>query len=333
MPACPARQQVVVEQTDQTDYSLVRGVSANGAWVVTSRTVAGQLDLTLHDVESGAATPVGTVGVETTFDRVPVAVADDGERVAVQVPPDADGPRRLVRWERSVGTLDVVAPPAAGMVFREVGPDATLAGWGESLSDPTWVVTESLTDTVVGTEWTGLAPLEGSSRSGRFQGSTDLSDGSTTSLQPALEAIGPEWEDLRVESVSPDGTKLLLMAERYPPGDVVAQLWLWDTSSQALAVVDDGYLAGGLVSDDGRVVLARTTEPLTGATRIEEHAPSGAVSVLYAGGQVRSIAAPDANPYPPQDLFLATPDLRGVVFTAFTTPLPPTARVYAARCS
>ncbi len=332
VPTCPARALRTLEQTDQVDFSLVRGVSANGRWVVTSRTIGAALELTLRDVQSGTATPVGTVGVETSDDRVPVAVADDGERVSVQVPPDAEGPRRLVRWERTTGTLDDVAPPAAGMLYRGLGPDATLAGWTDSLSDPTWVVTDTLTDTVLGTDWTGLAPIEGSSRSGRFQGGTDLSDGSTTSLVPAFESLGAEWEDPRVESVSPNGTKVLLMAERYPPGDVVARLWVWDTVAASLDVVADGYLAGGLVSDDGRVVLARTTDPLTGATRIEEHAPSGVVSVLFAGGDVRPIVAPDANPYPPQGLFLATADLRSVVFTAFTAPLPPTAKVYAARC-
>jgi hypothetical protein len=332
VPSCPTRALRTLEQTDQVDFSLVRGLSANGRWVVTSRTVGGELDLTLRDVDSGAATPVGTVGVETSDDRVPVAVSDDGERVAVQVPPDVDGPRRLMRWERTSATLAEVAPPADGMLYRGLGPDATLAGWTDSLSDPTWVITDTLTDAVVGTDWTGLAPIEGSSRSGRFQGGTDLSDGSSVSLQAAFDSLGPEWEDRRVESVSPDGTKVLVMAERYPPGDVVVQLWVWDTVTETLDVVDDGYLAGGVVSDDGRVVLARTTDPLTGATRIEEHVPSGSVSVLYAGGDVQPIVAPDANPYPPQGLFLATADLRSVVVTSFTAPLPPTAKVLVARC-
>src|SRR5690606_29840862 len=103
VPACPARQKSVVEQTDQTDFSLVRGVSANGQWLVTSRAIGTDLELTLRQVGSNdPGTVVGTI--EDFVHYVPhrVAVSDDGQRVVFD-PTPTSGPFEPSRWERATG--------------------------------------------------------------------------------------------------------------------------------------------------------------------------------------------------------------------------------------
>lgn len=331
VPPCPARQKLVVEQTDQTDYSLVRGVSANGKWVVTSRTVAGMLQLTLRELGSSApGVSVGSIPADPIYDPHAVAVADDGSRVAYFAY-EAIGPRTVVRWARATGDVTTIQPPSPGLAWPEVGPDATLIGWRTSLSAEAVVVTNSLTDELVGSAWGRLAPYDDSaaSRSGRFRGVTDASDGSTIDLGPAYDEIGSD--DVGALSISPDGSQYLLRGT-FDWGGAAPTIWHYDATTQDLVELDSGWFLGGQIADDGRAVVVRVESSLLQPAAIQEFAADGTMSTLQASGRVELLAHFDSNPYSHHEYFVATPDLRTVVFTAFTTPLPPTAVVYASRC-
>jgi hypothetical protein len=333
VPPCPARQKLVVEQTDQTNFSLVRGVSANGRWVVTSRTIAGMLQLTLRELgSSDPGVSVGSIPADPIYDPHAVAVADDGSNVAYFRHEEL-GPRTFARWERASGQVETIAPPSPELVWSDSGPDGTLISWRATATADTVVVTDALTDELVGTGWERLANYDqgSASRSGRFSGTRDVSDASVTDIHFAIDAIGTAWADLRIESTSPDGSQFLLQGD-VSIGSTSSHLWRVDADAQVLVDLGAGSFLGGQIADDGRAVVVRAQDPLLGSIALREFAADGSVSTLHTDTPVRTVTAPEPNPVPPQQHFIATPDLRTVVFTAFTTPLPPTAVVYASRC-
>ncbi len=333
VPPCPARQKVAVETTDQTDFSIARGVSANGRWLVTSRTVAGELRLSLREIGSVAPpVSVGATSTESSDDPAAVAVADDGSAVAYQVPPDEHGPRRVVRWDRATDTITPLTPPNPGLQFRMTGPDATLVAWEDEVMAPTVVVTESLTDEVVGT-WTGIGYYSsgGASASGRHDGGRDHATGSSTSLQPGFDAIAvahPLWEDVRVRSMSPSGTFALFEADLVVSGVVQSRLWSYELASSTLTSLGQGMFGAAQIDDLGRAVTLRAIDLVHGALELRDG--TGVVSTLATVGRLAPTAVEDSR-WGPQRAFLGTPDLRAVVYTEFPV-LATTAVVQASRC-
>ena len=347
VPACPVRQTVVVEQTDQTDFSLVRGISDNGRWLVTSRTIGTDLELTLREVGSTApGTAIGTIEDFHSWDPNRVAVSDDGQRVVFDATPSAFPFEQPSRWDRSSGSVEPLSPPEPGASLQQVSYDLRLAAWSTEDGATTFTVTDTLTDAVIGTSWTGVArphQHQVASPTGRFAwvggiGSiphaiADYSNGTTLPLSPAIAQIGDGWEHLAVEAISPDGSKVIFSGERFSAGSWRSNVWAWDFDTETLRELDPAAY-GGRIADDGRAVLIRPQSfPVVGHA-IEEYAVDGSVTTIHAGSPVNwLIGTPDPASPAPQAQFLATPDLRTVAFTTFASPVPPTARVVAARCS
>ena len=102
IPECPQRQTVAVELADQVDFSTVRAVSPNGEWILSSKTIAGELELAVRRTQVLAAPmPIGTVSMGTEQ----FAVADDGRRVVI-----VEG-RNAWRWDADSAALTPIPAP------------------------------------------------------------------------------------------------------------------------------------------------------------------------------------------------------------------------------
>jgi len=322
---------LVVQSTNQVDFSLVRGMSANGEWLVTSRAVGASLQLTLLSVGSnGPGELIGTITDSDPYDPYPVAISDDGDTAVF------DGRR----WERASSSVSPLIPPEPGAVLLRRSRDGRNSVW-EVPTQPELYVVDGLTDEVLGWDDLGLeGPDQGSSRSGRFEAGGnavyDRADGSSRSFAPALAAIDPIWDPFP-QSVSNDGSVVLLLGQQFQLGGVFTpsknQWWTYDLDSGALTpVADNGFNMlnhelVGEVSNDGRVVFAGVSGYLPGYDRLTGVEPDGTERVFQQGSVIPYLSTA------PTYLFVGSEDLRTVAYSAFTSQLPPTATLYVARCA
>lgn len=322
VPACPARS---VSTLAGAASSLVRGISSDGAWIVTSNLAGPDTVLVLRRADNAVpavevTTIAGLDGSDDEFSRLAVGVSDDGELVVV------DGSR----WSRATGVLQPLVAPVAGATVLRQSPDRTRTAWAVP-GDDELVVTDSFTDAVLG--WSDVAQ-RGSSGSGRYRLSSsrpsvaslvDLADGTAVALGEAWDAIdaadpGAVWHGVDAAAVSPDGTVVALETLRNHSGfDPARRLWVWDTDTGSLR--DLGWNRGRVqVADDGTVVFAGTA---TLITSIRASLPDGSVRTVYSGTNVVEIGGG----------FDGSEDLRTVALSASTTPLGPSTAVYLSRCS
>jgi hypothetical protein len=321
LPACPARS---VSTLSGAGSSLVRGISADGAWVVTSNLAGSDTILTLRRADGlvpsvQVATLVGLDSSDDAYAQLSVGVSDDGEMVVV------DGSR----WSRATGDLEPLVEPVSGATLLRQSPDRSRTAW--SVPGDAVVVTDSFTDAVVG--WSDVA-ARGTSPSGRYRLSSpsldvasliDLSDGASVDLDGALAAIeaadpGAVWHDVDAAAVSPDGSVIALETLRNNSGfDPARRLWVWEVDGATLR--DLGWNRGRVqAADDGTVVFAATA---TLTTSIRASLAGGGDRDVYSGSNVVEIGG----------AFDASNDLRTVALSASTTPLGPSIAVYLSRCS
>lgn len=322
VPACPAR---AVSTLAGAGSSLVRGISSDGAWLVTSNLAGPDMVLVLRRADNAVpavevTTLVGLDSSDDEFARLSVGVSDDGELVVV------DGSR----WSRGTGVLEPLVAPVAGATVLRQSPDRTRTAWAVP-GDDELVVTDSFTDAVLG--WSDVAQW-GTSGSGRYRLSApassvaslvDLTDGTAVDLGEALDAVaaadpGATWNAVVSAAVSPDGTVVALETLRNDGGfDPARRLWVWDTDTASLR--DLGWNRGRVqAADDGTVAFATSA---TLITSIRASLPDGSFRTIYSGTNVVEIGGG----------FDASVDLRTVAFSASTTPLGPSTAVYLARCS
>jgi hypothetical protein len=321
VPACPARS---VSALTGAGSSLVRGISSDGAWIVTSNLAGPDTVLTLHRADGAVpavevATLAGLDSSDAEFASLAVGVSDDGEVVVV------DGSR----WSRATGALEPLVAPAAGATVLRQSPDRSRTAW--SVPGDGVVVTDSFTDAVVA--WSDVA-ARGTSPSGRYRVSSpspdvaslvDLADGTSVDLSGALAAIAAAdpaavWHGVVGAAVSPDGTVVALETLRNNGGfDPARRLWVWDIDTASLR--DLGWNRGRAeAADDGTVVFAAAA---TLIPSILASLPDGSFRTVYSGTNVVEIGGG----------FDASEDLRTVALSASSTPLGPSTAVYLSRCS
>jgi diadenosine tetraphosphatase ApaH/serine/threonine PP2A family protein phosphatase len=322
VPACPARS---VSTLAGAGSSLVRGISSDGTWIVTSNLAGPDAVLVLRRADNAVpavevATLAGLDSSDDEFSRLSVGVSDDGELVVV------DGSR----WSRATGALQPLVAPVAGATVLRQSPDRTRTAWAVP-GDDELVVTDSFTDAVLG--WSDVAQW-GTSGSGRYRLSApspsvaslvDLADGTAIDLSAAWDAIdaadpGAVWHGVDAAAVSPDGTVVALETLRNNGGfDPARRLWVWDTDTASLR--DLGWNRGRVqAADDGTVAFATTA---TLIPSIRASLPDGSFRTIYSGTNVVEIGGG----------FDGSEDLRTVALSASTTPLGPSTAVYLSRCS
>lgn len=313
VPTCPARQRFVVETTDQAGASVVRAISDNGQWLVTSRTFGDVVQLRLREV--GSVDPgivVGTIPHEPLQGH-PVAVSDDGNRV-VWDSAIVEGDQIIQefhRWHRSSGTVDPLQPPDADHpVPAGLSLDGKVATWLSELPTVMPAYTQSLTDEV----WTPDLDLE--------------------EHESVREALGygqpPASSDEWFYTVaSPDG-RWWAVAYEYRFG-FPTRLARWDVVTNELTVLRDGRFSvlDLQVADDGSILSNQYAE--VGSFDVP------GIQITSLDGTVRTLQSnpllgfPGGDGLPQSRVFAATPDLRAVAFTELSS-LPPRAQVVVSRC-
>jgi hypothetical protein len=321
VPSCPARQESVVSTSSD---NLLRGLSANGDWVVTSNRGGPDLVLTLRSVDrSVPATPVTTlVGFddsdEYARDMLRVGISDDGDQVVFEGQ----------RWERSTGVVAPVTPPAPGATVRNYSADVARVAWtvpGEAAP----IVTDAFTDAVLG--WTGLADSSGfglESRSGRFGYASgnllvDHTDGSTVSFQGAVDAVHSMGTYNFVSPVAAsDNGRFLLIESSFSSGGnppSARRLWSWDVSTATLRELT-GSFGTVQVADDGTAAWVNHAATPDG---VRVSSPDGTVRAAHSGSRV--VGTPWG--------LLGSADLDSIVFVAVSDPpFGVDQDVYASRC-
>jgi len=315
-----------VERTDQTAYSLPRGLSANGEWLVTSRTLGADLELTLREVgSSDPGVVVGSTPNFVSFRPYPVAVSDNGDVVSFEGR----------RWLRSTNAVSPLTPPVAGATYRFSSSDATRAVWRIDGQSRFWV-TDALDDVDLG--WTGVAApsSQGKSLNSRFDGGyrenpvlTDYSDGSTRSIADAYAQTATARPSLAM-GVSNDGSFVLLSGLGADPGGpLTPRLWTYEVETGVLRTTALGQFEryNIAVADNGRVLLGDSSGALLGPDRIREVQLDGSVRLVNTGSLLQPLMPGSDDP-----LFVTTPDGRSVAFTAFTGAAPPTSDLTVSRC-
>lgn len=313
VPTCPARQRFVIETTDPTVAPIVRAISDNGQWLVTSLTVGGVVQLRLREVD--AADPGVVVGSipDAPLEGHPVAVSDDGDRVVWDVV-SLNGnqvERTFHRWERSTGTIHPLQAPDAGHTIPSgLSPDGKVATWVSGLPNDMAAYTESLTDEV----WT---PPD-----------VDLAEGALVT-----EALGfdPGVSNQLWNSVaSPDGRWWAILAKDHGNG-TPTRVARWDVVGDELTVLRDGSFSFGdlRVSDDGSILFHEYPKPFTFEfPGIQISGLDGPIRTLQVNPP---LGFPGGDGLPESRFLAATPDLRAVAFTEISS-LPPTAQVVVSRC-
>jgi len=311
-PVCPARQRFVVETTDQANAAVVRAISDNGQWLVTSRTVGGAVQLRLRAVDPGdPGIIVGSIP-DTPLEGHPVAVSNDGNRVVWQVVSVVGDQvvTEFLRWDRSTGTVQPIPAPDAGHpIPSRLSPDGKVATWLTGLPNTMPAYTEALTDAV----WT--PPALDLTEYGKLE----------TALGFSPRPDGSESADV---VASPDGRWWAVTYDRQLGAHT--RLARWDVEADELTPLRGGrfLLTGMRVANDGSIL---TNEPPVFPS-FERH-----IRVTAFDGSVRTLHANQPLGFPAGDgvaqsgVLAATPDLRAVAFTEISA-LPPTAQVVVSRC-
>ena len=115
VPTCPVRQEVSVEQSATQDFSQVRAISSNGQWVVSSRIIAAEYELTVRQVGDPSDTALVGHLPYFDYDQPFVAVTDDGSTVLYSQVFDP-----IHRWHRSTGTSDDLPMPMPAAWYGEL---------------------------------------------------------------------------------------------------------------------------------------------------------------------------------------------------------------------
>ncbi len=313
VPACPARQRFVIETTDQAEAPIVRAISDNGQWLVTSLTVGGAVQLRLREV--AAADPGVVIGSipDAPLEGHPVAVSDDGNKVVWEVVSlDGDRVERTFhRWDRSTGTIHPLQAPDAGHTIPSgLSPDGKVATWTSGLPNQMAAYTESLTDDV----WTP----------------PDVDVVESALVAEALGFDPSSSHQLWNFVASPDGRWWAILAKDYGNG-TPTRLARWDVVNDELTVLRDGSFSfvDLKVSDDGSILTNEYPKPFTlEIPGIQITALDGTVRTLQANPP---LGFPGGDGQPESRVLSATPDLRSVAFTEMSA-LPPTAQVVVSRC-
>ena len=296
-PSGPCSGQVV-EPADPSLFSLPHAISANGQWLVTSRTIGEDYQLS---VRTTAPSDTGSVVLTTPKELLRgVAVNDDGTRLLLQR-----------RSAESTGLLFELVDTDTGQVAPIPAPDLALPDGASSQTIRTWadyetgfltsslaishdaervvwvravfpddggversyVVTDIDTGEVLGEGdvWAVRSPsLTAAVHAvpvGAVGGNanptvTDLTDGSSQSLLPARAALGaagvPDQRQWAI-NVSDDGRYVVFARSSSGFTD---RLFLWDVVDEALREVPlvAGWevLAKAAVDDRGRIQFFRS---------------------------------------------------------------------------
>ena len=359
IPSCPACQEVSVEQSATQDYSQVRAVSDNGQWVVSSRTIAGEYELTVRHVGDPAGSAVvGQLPYESVDTSPLVAVTDDGSTVLYSL--EWTTP---LRWHRATGTSDELAIPVPtgwpggysnwGVRLTGFSSDGSRAFWNASRSDGSGGNNERLmTDTTSGEivhehsfvldyANANQRPLA-SSPDGRFYVEDGILVDTLTSQDRVLSAVDAYFGDTQLTvtplTVSQNGRFIVYLTSQVH--DVYEQygyLYLWDTEHDTGVLVDttspdsnemnhiDPFDVAG-VGDDGRLVYARFANL---GIEIVDRSGDGRSTLVGQYLENQSFRTFDFWNH----LYLVgTPDLRSVVLSR---RLPPTdqSRLTVLRCT
>jgi hypothetical protein len=343
-PACPVRQEVSVEQSATQDFSQVRAISSNGQWVVSSRIIAAQYELTVRHV--GDPTNTALVGHLPYSDYNPpfVAVTDDGSTVLYS---QVFAP--IHRWHRSTGTSDDLPMPMPAAWFGRVPTlgAVLLTGFSADGSSAFWHAWQGdfnafgaervITDTTTGeiTHERRIDPNSGaprplaSSPDGRFYVERNVLVDTATGQERYLDALGAyfgQFFSAPPLMLSPSGRFFV-----YLLGD---DLHLWDNELETGVLVETSSypnqfdVAG--VGDDGRLAYSKWVGPggIGPGIEIIDRGPDGTSTVT--GPYLVNLSFQASFDWSHRYL-VGTPDLRSVVLSR---QLPPSnqSRLAVLRC-
>ena len=316
LAACPDRTEVPLEPPDPVHFSLPRAVSPDGEWLVASRVLGTELNLSLRRTQAAAtSTPVGSLPyTQVAAGTLLVSVPADGSQVVFGTAGTAateDAPQTtLSRWRSASGTVSdlpvpVVASPPPGvphpMNARALSADGRRVLWSQYFREGpepyVWhqvlVVADAATDAVLSsvadTPAVGALTNDGSSLlDGDHLVAT--ATGAVTELASDVAAAqaafpGPQ---LQVNGISDDLRYLAL--RRYDPTVVpgVLTYLVWDRSTdtgrialqlQTTAQIGQPLIHVNAVTPAGSLIATRWSSPPDLGTVLEAHPTAGVLTV------------------------------------------------------
>ena len=317
LPACPARQEVVLEPPDPVSFSLPRAVSADGQWLVATRVVGADMTFALRPTTSGAtSTAVGTLPyAQVGGGTLLVSVPPDGSQVVFGLAGEAyteTSPQTtLSRWRAATGTVadlpvPTLAAPPPGVAYPVNAVAASADGrrvlWTQAFREGpepyVWhhvlIVTDAATDAVV-----SVAPADGLGI-GWYTGDggaildtssfRDTATGAVTDLAPDLAAAqaafpGPE---LQAQGISDDLRFLALRRYDSTVAPGIFTYLVWDrvagTGRVALQAPTTGQGSDpqfqlNAVAPDGSLVITRWAIPSVQADVLMSDPTAGLLTV------------------------------------------------------
>jgi hypothetical protein len=342
---------VQLDPSSPTAFSLVRAVSATGAWVVVSRTVGSSWELSLRRTEPGsAARVVGTVPVDTTVVGEPeVSIAPDGSSVLFETTQFSHPAGTLLRWSAATGTSAVVgSPPATNPTTGDplestpfsLSEDGRRILWSTSYPDTPSsrriivTATDARTDEVLAQHQVDVGSVSGAASIGGHvlnssQGALDVDTGALTPETPAVDALAALYPGSPFDGVatSDDGRYQAFQRGGDGPLPPTYDLVLWDwATSTATPIVLGTTRAPWIttVTDDG-AVLRPSVSPSTGEADLVLRA-ADAVDRTVGHGALPTFGSSFTTAWS-----RSSEDLRTIVYTEDTGLAG--FRLVASRCS